>query len=34
VGAGAMAWLWELSGRTPEQLAVACDAACARLLAA
>ena len=34
VGAGAMAWLWELSGHTPEQLAAACDAACARLLAA
>ena len=34
VGAGAMAWLWELSGRTPAQLAAACDVACARLLAA
>ena len=34
VGAGAMAWLWELSGRSPLHLAAACDAACARLLAA
>ena len=34
VGAGALAWLWELSGRSPQDLAAACDQACARLLAA
>lgn len=34
VGAGALAWLWELSGRSPEALACACDQACVRLLAA
>ncbi len=31
VGAGGLALLWELSGRTPDQLAQACDRACASL---
>jgi NaMN:DMB phosphoribosyltransferase len=34
VGAGGLAALWELSGRSPEALALACDQACARLLQA
>jgi uncharacterized protein (TIGR00303 family) len=34
VGAGGLALLWELSGRTPEALAAACDRACGRLIAA
>ena len=33
VGAGGLAWLWQASGRDPEQLARACDRACQRLLA-
>ena len=32
VGAGGLALLWELSGRSPESLAKACDAACQTLL--
>ena len=32
VGAGGLAVLWELSGRSPAALAAACDQACARLL--
>ncbi|MBM5799875.1 MAG: nicotinate-nucleotide--dimethylbenzimidazole phosphoribosyltransferase [Cyanobacteria bacterium K_DeepCast_35m_m2_023] len=32
VGAGALAWLWELSGRSPQALAAHCDAAAAQLL--
>lgn len=32
VGAGGLALLWELSGRSPEALALACDLACERLL--
>ena len=32
VGAGGLALLWELSGRRPEALALACDLACERLL--
>ena len=32
VGAGGLALLWELSGRRPEALAMACDLACERLL--
>ena len=32
VGAGGLAWLWQLSGRSPEQLARACDRACGQLL--
>jgi uncharacterized protein (TIGR00303 family) len=32
VGAGGLALLWELSGRSPDALAVACDQACERLL--
>ncbi len=32
VGAGGLALLWELSGRNPEALALACDRACERLL--
>ncbi len=32
VGAGGLALLWELSGRSPESLAQACDQACERLL--
>lgn len=31
VGAGGLALLWELSGRTPEALAAACDRACRQL---
>ena len=31
VGAGGLAVLWELSGRSPEALAMACDRACAQL---
>jgi NaMN:DMB phosphoribosyltransferase len=31
VGAGGLALLWELSGRSPLQLAQACDRACAGL---
>ena len=34
VGAGGLALLWELSGRSPEALAVACDQACDQLQAA
>lgn len=33
VGAGGLAVLWELSGRDPQGLAMACEAACAKLLA-
>jgi uncharacterized protein (TIGR00303 family) len=33
VGAGGLALLWEISGRSPAALARACDAACRRLLA-
>jgi uncharacterized protein (TIGR00303 family) len=33
VGAGGMAWLWELAGHDPEALAAACDRACDLLLA-
>ena len=33
VGAGGLALLWEISGRSPTALARACDAACRRLLA-
>jgi hypothetical protein len=32
VGAGGLALLWELSGRRPEALALACDLACEQLL--
>ena len=32
VGAGGLAALWQLSGRSPEALAVACDRACSLLL--
>ncbi len=32
VGAGGLAVLWELSGRCPEALAVACDQACSQLV--
>ena len=32
VGAGGLALLWELSGRSPEALARACDQACGQLL--
>jgi len=32
VGAGGLALLWELSGRSPEALARACDQACDQLL--
>jgi NaMN:DMB phosphoribosyltransferase len=32
VGAGGMALLWQLAGRDPQGLAVACDRACRRLL--
>lgn len=32
VGAGGLAVLWELSGRDPQVLAMACEAACAQLL--
>ncbi|MEB3234537.1 MAG: nicotinate-nucleotide--dimethylbenzimidazole phosphoribosyltransferase [Cyanobacteriota bacterium] len=32
VGAGALAWVWELSGRSPQDLANACDGAAAQLL--
>jgi uncharacterized protein (TIGR00303 family) len=32
VGAGALAWLWEQSGRSPASLAAACDQACRQLL--
>lgn len=32
VGAGGLSWLWELSGREPNELAQACDRACAALL--
>jgi NaMN:DMB phosphoribosyltransferase len=31
VGAGALAWLWELSGREPQALAATCDAAAGAL---
>jgi NaMN:DMB phosphoribosyltransferase len=31
VGAGGLAALWELSGRSAESLALACDLACAQL---
>jgi NaMN:DMB phosphoribosyltransferase len=31
VGAGGLALLWELSGRSPLELAQACDRACAGL---
>ena len=31
VGAGGLAWLWQQSGRSPQQLAVACEQACALL---
>jgi uncharacterized protein (TIGR00303 family) len=34
VGAGGLALLWQLSGRSPAALAVACDQACALLMAA
>ena len=34
VGAGGLAILWELAGRSPEGLASACDAACRQLLGA
>jgi NaMN:DMB phosphoribosyltransferase len=34
VGAGGLAILWELAGRSPESLATACDAACRQLLGA
>ena len=33
VGAGGLAILWELAGRSPEHLAQACDAACTELMA-
>ena len=33
VGAGGLAWVWQALGRSPEQLAILCDRACARLLA-
>ncbi len=32
VGAGGLAALWELSGRSPEALAAACDQACSQLI--
>jgi len=32
VGAGGLALLWELSGRSPAALAQACDLACEQLL--
>jgi NaMN:DMB phosphoribosyltransferase len=32
VGAGGLAILWELAGRSPTSLALACDRACSRLL--
>ena len=32
VGAGGLAALWELSGRSPAELAAACDQACSRLV--
>jgi len=32
VGAGGLAILWELAGRTPQSLALACDRACSTLL--
>ncbi|MCX5928733.1 MAG: NaMN--DMB phosphoribosyltransferase [Synechococcus sp. LacPavin_0920_WC12_MAG_50_7] len=32
VGAGGLSWLWELAGFSPQDLAVACDQACAELL--
>jgi len=34
VGAGGLALLWQISGRSPGELACLCDAACRRLLAA
>jgi len=32
VGAGGLAALWELSGRSPAALAAACDEACSQLV--